>query len=282
MSEPCTMRDQIEHSFLRKRRNPNSVQLSKPDVSILLEKIRNNHLSTVVLKIKDHLNADINSVVLEEIISSLYDNKVCQALYLQNLNNAMHDEQLQKLTALLRKKKIWCINLGENYNISTHGWTSFCSLLPKTFITHMYVSEHTISSKLKVTMRDHIRENRKKHKLHSSVRNLKVISLCTNCWWNPINTFRHKMEAKLAEEELKLDEIKASKQNKRLKPSEIEWTETMTGYWAEGVGKGGDKPWKFSCKCGEKCSSYENFRYHPTGSFQLCLQFFNFKRSKVI
>ena len=36
-------------------------------------------------------------------------------------------------------------------------------------------------------------------------------------------------------------------------------------FWAPGVGKGGEQAWKFACKCGERCSSYENYRYHPTG-----------------
>lgn len=43
-----------------------------------------------------------------------------------------------------------------------------------------------------------------------------------------------------------------------------------TAYWQEGVGAGGDKPWKFKCMCGETCSSYENFRYHPTGRMYEC------------
>jgi hypothetical protein len=36
------------------------------------------------------------------------------------------------------------------------------------------------------------------------------------------------------------------------------------------VGPGGEKPWRFNCQCGEVCSSYENFRYHPTGRMFEC------------
>ena len=43
-----------------------------------------------------------------------------------------------------------------------------------------------------------------------------------------------------------------------------------TAFWAEGIGKGGDKPWKFRCLCGEVCSSYENYRYHPVGRMYEC------------
>lgn len=176
--EPCSIHD--DNCSRKSKRDPSSIQLSKADVAALLEKIKTNHSSTIVLKIKDHVSADINSLILDEIIKSLYLNKVCQALYVQNLSQAMGDEQLANLTSLLKKKKIWCINLGENYNVSSFGWKKFCKELKKTYITHMYVSEHTISSKLKNEMRDNIRENRKKHDRHKSVRNLKVISRCTN------------------------------------------------------------------------------------------------------
>jgi hypothetical protein len=47
-------------------------------------------------------------------------------------------------------------------------------------------------------------------------------------------------------------------------------TPSHSEYWAEGVGEGGEKPWKFNCSCGEKCSSYENFRYHPIGRMYEC------------
>ena len=41
-------------------------------------------------------------------------------------------------------------------------------------------------------------------------------------------------------------------------------------YWAKGMGDGGSKAWKFSCICGDQCSSYENSRYHPTGRMFEC------------
>lgn len=50
----------------------------------------------------------------------------------------------------------------------------------------------------------------------------------------------------------------------------IELTPAHTAYWQEGMGKGGEKPWKFNCTCGEKCSSYENYRFHPTGRMFEC------------
>lgn len=49
-----------------------------------------------------------------------------------------------------------------------------------------------------------------------------------------------------------------------------ELTPKDAAYWAEGFGKGGEKPWKFKCICGEQCSSYENYRYHPVGRMYEC------------
>lgn len=54
------------------------------------------------------------------------------------------------------------------------------------------------------------------------------------------------------------------------KPKPITLTPHHTAYWQEGVGKGGEKPWKFKCICGEVCSSYENYRYHPIGRMFEC------------
>lgn len=50
----------------------------------------------------------------------------------------------------------------------------------------------------------------------------------------------------------------------------VELTPNHVAYWQEGYGKGGDTPWKFKCLCGEVCSSYENYRYHPTGKMFEC------------
>lgn len=104
-------------------------------------------------------------------------------MYIQNLSKAIGDDQLHKLVDLLKKKKIWCLNIGETYEVSTTGWHYFCDKLPETNITHLYVSEHTIPIDLKNRMRDHIRENRKKHKLHCAFKNISVIERCTHMWW---------------------------------------------------------------------------------------------------
>lgn len=66
-------------SFIRRSsRNPNLTLLQSSQVQSLLAKIRANDKETVVLKIKDHLSADINCVVVDAILEALFKNRVCQ------------------------------------------------------------------------------------------------------------------------------------------------------------------------------------------------------------
>jgi len=99
----------------------------------------------------------------------------------------MRDAQVLHLLEILKRGHIWCLNLGETYNIKTMTWEKFAKGLKKTNLTHCYLSEHTISTKLKDKIRSIVRENRKKHYRHIDPSNLDVIERCTHCWWNPIN-----------------------------------------------------------------------------------------------
>lgn len=212
------------------------------------------------MKIKDHLRADVSPVVVDAIIDALRGNKVCQALYMQNLGKGFGDKQLKSLVALLQRRCVWCLNLGENYEVSTAAWVDFCSSLPKTNVTHLYVSEHVMKIELKNLMRLNIRNNRSKHQMHSSLKNIQIIERCTNMWWNPINAIRHQLEVQATGKgKGKLDKL--SSRSMKLTPKD-------PAYWQDG--KGAEKPWKFNCICGETCSSYENHRYHPTGAQYEC------------
>jgi hypothetical protein len=116
-----------------------------------------DHPDTVVFKIKAHLHTDINAAVFDALIESFRKNSVCQAMYIQNISSAIFDPQLVHFTSLLKEKRIWCVNIGENYSVTPSGWINFCNSLPETSVTHLYVSEHTIPIELKNRMRDHIR-----------------------------------------------------------------------------------------------------------------------------
>jgi len=71
----------------RSTRDPNLALLEKREVQVLLSKLQTNHPDTVVLKTKQHVNADINSVVLDAIIDALGKNTVCEVNYPINLQH---------------------------------------------------------------------------------------------------------------------------------------------------------------------------------------------------
>lgn len=174
----------------RSSRQPSKSLLSSSGVRDLLDKLKSNDSDMVVLKLKKYLNdPDIAPVVMNATLDALEENENCQALYIQNFNKAMLDDQMMHLLRILQSPKcrIWCLNVGETYNVSRKAWTKFAKGLKHTKITHMYASEHTISPELKERFRDVIRDNRVKHSMHVDPNNLEVIVRCTHCWWNPIN-----------------------------------------------------------------------------------------------
>ena len=122
----------VEQFVRRSTRDPNAGLLGKSEVVYLLQKIKRNHKDTIILKLKDHLKADINIAVVDSIITALWKNNVCQALYIQNISNAMTDAQVIALIDLLKSKMIWCLNIGENYEVSLNTWKYFCKSLKDT------------------------------------------------------------------------------------------------------------------------------------------------------
>ena len=107
---------------------------------------------------------------------------------MQNFNKGMRDKQVLHLLRILQHPNcsIWCLNIGETYNVKMKTWKTFAKGLKKTKVTHMYASEHTITPRLKDIFRENIRNNRQKHDKHINPNNLDVIVQCTHCWWNPM------------------------------------------------------------------------------------------------
>lgn len=100
--EPCLRAD-----ITNKRANIREMcrvgqNLEKREVRDMLTKIRENDPSTVIFKVKNHIKSDITSEVLNSLMETFRHNNVCEALYLQNLGQAMQDEQIVKLIELLQ------------------------------------------------------------------------------------------------------------------------------------------------------------------------------------
>ena len=82
-----------------------------------------------------------------------------------------------------------------------------------------------------------------------------MIQKCTNLWWNPLNTIKKK-------EAIKIEKIEKKRKLKGVDNPSCNF------YWAEG--EGSKLKWRFSCKCGEVCSYYEKYIFHPTGRMYEC------------
>lgn len=179
--------------FVRRSiRRPGLEQLRRPATQVLLKRLRANNpedKAMRVLRLKNHLEADTNSLVLLEILKLLESNTVVQVLYIHNFNIAMDDLLLDRLSHVLRvNPTIWALNVGENFRITRSGWEKFAVALRDTHVTHLYAgSESTVNGELKIEMRDAIRANRRKHNRHINPENLEVILQIGQMWWNPKN-----------------------------------------------------------------------------------------------
>jgi hypothetical protein len=67
-----------QSNIRRSSRDPSVSFLDKLEVKKLIGNIQNNHPSTVILKLKNHLIADINFAVIEAVITALWENTSCQ------------------------------------------------------------------------------------------------------------------------------------------------------------------------------------------------------------
>ncbi len=175
------------HWVRRSTRHAGTDQLQREDVKELLLKLESNSPELKILRLKNWLQADTNSLVLSQVLNLLERNSVVQVLYIQCFNDGMDDTRLMHLIRVLKNNpRIWALNVGENFKITRQGWESFANELRSTHVTHLYAgSESTVYGDLKMKMRDAIRENRSKHDLHCSEQNFDVISQVGQMWWNP-------------------------------------------------------------------------------------------------
>jgi len=190
IADPELCDDDVDTSgwVRRSARMPQRSLLNAPKLLELLEKLRNDDQDIKVLKMKQFLpGMDAPTAALDIVLDALEVNTSVQSLYIQNYNEGMRDAQVLHLLKILKRGYIWCLNLGETYNVKAKTWRKFARGLRHTNLTHYYMSEHIIDTELKDKIRSIIRNNRSKHSRHIDPNNLEVIERCTHCWWNPIN-----------------------------------------------------------------------------------------------
>ena len=77
---------------------------------------------------------------------------------------------------VLRRGKIWGLNIGEAWHATRKGWEEFANALPSSNVTHMYASEGTnLTVALKQQMMTAVRRNRKDDKRHFEKTNRHII-----------------------------------------------------------------------------------------------------------
>ena len=136
-----------------------------------------------VLRLKRFIKSNAGPLVINAVLDALKTNTKIEALYIQNFEDGFFDEQLERLTDVLKLKRIWCLNVGENFRTTLNAWKEFAEDLPETAVSHMYASEHHfIGTDLKNQMKDAIRETRRANVIPHS---LEVIMNCGNMWYNP-------------------------------------------------------------------------------------------------
>jgi len=170
----------------RSTRRAGSSDVHSRAVRTLIEMLDNNDTSIRILRLHNFVRADVSFASIELIFEALLRNTSVEVLYCQNLTNeAMNDAQMDLLIKILKRGTIWALNAGELYNITTEKWTEFAHALPHTNVTHLYTSEHTISTELKDELILAARKNRRTDPRHLCMHRRVLINLVRNMWWNP-------------------------------------------------------------------------------------------------
>ncbi|CAD7703590.1 unnamed protein product, partial [Ostreobium quekettii] len=178
--------DNLSIAQRRPKRVPGGDPLQNESVSRLCDLIRNNFTEFEsqgrILRLKQYLKTDARPSVINLVLEALKENTLVEALYIQNFELGMYDEQLELLTDVLKQRRIWALYVGENFHTSLAAWEAFADELPRTDVAYLYVSEHHLEhTNLKTKMRDAIRANRKR----APPRDAEVIRNIKNMWFNP-------------------------------------------------------------------------------------------------
>ncbi|CAL8463490.1 g3024 [Coccomyxa elongata] len=184
VTQPCTESSALAAG--RSKRVPGGDPLANVHVLRLCEMLRGDshdfQAAGRVLRLKQYVSADIKPPHIDAILDALAVNTRVEVLYIQNFEWGMLDPQLEHLEAVLRLRRIWALNVGENFQITLPAWARFTAALPHTAVAYLYVSEHHLGgTSLKIAMRDAIRVNRKR----DPARDPEVISKVGNMWFNP-------------------------------------------------------------------------------------------------
>ena len=79
--------------------------------------------------------------VFDLVLEALESNTRVEALYCQNFDQGMADEQLDRLGRLLQRRCIWALCAGEHRGASAAAWQRFAAALPLSDVAYLSVGE---------------------------------------------------------------------------------------------------------------------------------------------
>jgi hypothetical protein len=85
-----------------------------------------------VLRLKRYIPPGASPQMLNLLIDALAHNLHVEVLYIQNFEHGFFDKQLERLTEVLKLRRIWGLNVGENFGVSlkvSSGNESACALV---------------------------------------------------------------------------------------------------------------------------------------------------------
>ena len=136
-----------------------------------------------VLRVKHFLSSSaVGHAAIDAVLDALAVNKTVQALYLQNFERGVGDAQIDKLVGVLKLRRIWAINLGENGDVSKDAWRRLAAALPNTAVSFLYVSEHHI---LRTDIKDKLRAAARANRARLPPLDPAVARVVKNMWYNP-------------------------------------------------------------------------------------------------
>jgi hypothetical protein len=121
---------QVSTNWVRRSvRQPSKSSVNAPQVKALIDKLKTNDTDMEVLKMKKYCSDSATPViVIDAVLDALEENTNCQALYIQNFNEGMRDEQVLRLLRILQRPscKIWCLNIGMHRQKTDSQKQLFC------------------------------------------------------------------------------------------------------------------------------------------------------------
>lgn len=159
----------------------------------LINDVENNSTSFEcdgrILRLKDRVDG-LNPDQMLRLLQALERNDLIEVLYIYDLGDGLQDPHMWALVEILKRRRIWALNIGETDGVSSAGWRHLLENLESTALGYLYISETVFQQEdlrgTKVQFIERLRTNRVREEAIAP-RDLEVVKRVNNMWWNPKN-----------------------------------------------------------------------------------------------